>query len=77
LLSFFLSYGASFFSLSKPWGPTDGGNPSSVGQYATSSCHLIRHFLPRNQLVKQELLSGLIKISTGLITEEIKENYKN
>jgi len=75
-LFFFLSYGATFFSLPKPWGPSDGGNPSSVGEYATSFCHLIRHFLPRNQLVKQELLSGSIKISTGLIIEEIKEIYK-
>jgi hypothetical protein len=47
-----------------------------VGEYAAASCHLIRHFLPRNQLVKQELLWGSIKISTGLIIEEIKEIYK-
>jgi len=74
--SFFMSHGASFFILPKPWGPSDGGNPSSVRECATSSCHLISHFLPRNQLVKQELLSGSIKISTGLIKEEIEEIYR-
>jgi hypothetical protein len=31
--------------------------------------------LARNQLVKQELLSGSIKISTGRIIEAIKEIY--